>query len=171
MTQIIKHIIFWTFLIPCSCQSQDNIEYALIKDIQTDFKIQYLTDSAYQLIFRDNSARDEFIKACKKFIPKKELTKLLDKNSITFQWEKNKLNYITIISADSLLKINSVTKLQNYLYHISSPIFDSKREYAIIRIFQQLPDESMAYGGECIYLFHLSNAKWTEVTRENCSNY
>ena len=154
-----------------SFQCQRNDSYAIINDIKADFKIEFLSDSAFPLSFRDKEAKQEFIQHCKKFIPEKKLTLLLDKKVKPFGWEKSKITGVKLISSDSLLKINSETEKQNYLYIISAPIFDDTREYAVMRIFQQLPDDIVTYGGVCVYLFRHSNNKWIEVARENCINY
>jgi hypothetical protein len=171
MTKNLKYILPWTFLVLLSCQNQDNVPYELIKDIKTDFKINFLSDSAYPFKFQDNSAKQEFIQNCKEFISEKDLIKMLDKHVKPFNWDKSKLRDIVLISSDSLLKINLTSNKQNYLYCISAPIIDDKGENAIVRMYLQLPDEQIAYGGECVHLFRRSKDKWTEITRENCINY
>jgi hypothetical protein len=165
-----RYMLPLIFLI-VSCQCQKNDSHKIINDIKADFKIEFLNDSAFPIAFLDNEAKQEFIQNCKKFIPEKELTLLLNKKVKPFGWDKSQITGVKLISFDSLLKINSETEKQNYLYIISVPIFNDTKEYAVVRIFQQLPDDFVVYGAVCIYLFRHSNNKWIEIARENCTNY
>lgn len=145
--------------------------YSLVNDISSEFAIRFMGDSAFPLTFADSSAKTEFIDASQKYISKPILVRLLNKKAKPLGWDAQHLTNITLTNYDSLLKRNLAQKEKNYFSYLSTPLFDEKGEYAIIKIFRNLPDESIAYGGGCIYIFRHIDSKWTEIARENCVDY
>ncbi len=156
----------------CSfCQDKDKVTYELFDDIRKMFHIEFLNEAAEITGFRDSTGEASFIQASKKYLSDKDIHEMFDKNENYFSWDKSRIKEVCFLTADSLLKINLNSKEASNIFFVSAPIFDSTRQYAVVQVFQQRPDEFFLFGGGCVYLFHFSDAKWQELLREACIDY
>lgn len=149
----------------------DETSYKIIDDIRAGFNyVKFISEEASEFTFENLNIKNEFIKDCEKYMPRKDLITILQKKVKPFLWDNNRLYNVKTITLDSLIKLNDATGSTNYILNATAPLIDDKSEFAIIRIFYQYPSYEVG-GGVCYYLFRFSNDKWTEINRTHCIDY
>jgi hypothetical protein len=162
-------ISIFIFVFRLASYSQDKSTYDLVNAIQKDVGPYYLTDSAFQTPFQDITARRMLIEESIKFITKSKLLNMLNTTTKTFIWDQNKLTNSSCIKNNHNLNRDTNLISGRPVYHISVPIFDPTKKFAIIYIGNSYV---MQQGGSsCTYFYHFNKDKWEILATGKCLDF
>ena len=170
--------VFFGFvcLILVSACNNNSRSHQLLNQIRKAEHIQFLSDTAFVMSFRDSSEESQISALLRKYLTENELKIMMKWKSPAFRWDNSQLDSIQCVDPSTMQKANVGKKAEQWISicSVSAPIYNKAGTLALLRIVGQVPDpdgSNVFYGDECFYIYQNTKGKWVQVIRENCINY
>lgn len=161
------------FLLSLKSNGQSNkIDYAFLNEAikQIDSSKLLLSQSTY-IPYLDKSHIKLYFKSLKGKISYAQFAEIVE----NYKWTANDtfqqgyLKNITLLSDKQLSSIQEKNRQTSYnrtfYYHVSIPVFDKKKNYAVVDFAKGVASLEMQ---GCYYLFKRTNGNWKLIARFNC---